>query len=63
MHNYFQRDFINFRHSLESYKIPSSDIVQFSFQPPMRCITKHLKGTKLYSIEFLRTEMTLDSSD
>ena len=27
------------------------------------CIIRHLKNTKLYSIEFLRTEMTSDSSN
>ena len=27
------------------------------------CIIKHLKNTKLYSIEFLRTETTLDFSN
>ena len=32
--------------------------VQFWFQSPKRCIIKHLKHTKLYTIEFLRTEMT-----
>ena len=38
----------------------NSDRVQFGLQSPERCITKHLKNTKLYSIEFLRTEMTAD---
>ena len=41
----------------------NSDRVQPLFQSPKRCITKHLKHTKLYSIEFLRTEMTSDPSN
>ena len=36
----------------------NSDRVQFQLQSPERCIMKHLKNTKLHSIEFLRTEMT-----
>ena len=33
-------------------------IIQFYW-----CIIKHLKNTKLYSVEFLRTEMTSDPSN
>ena len=40
-----------------------NDEVQFQFQSPERCIIKHLGNTKLYSIEFLRTEMTSDPSN
>ena len=36
----------------------SSDRVQLGFQSPKGCIMKHLKHTQLYSIEFLRTEIT-----
>ena len=36
----------------------NSDRVQLQLQSPRRCIIKHLKHTKLYSIEFLRTDMT-----
>ena len=36
----------------------NSDRVQLRFQSPRRYIIKHLKHTKLYSIDFLRTEMT-----
>ena len=40
----------------------NSDRVQLRFQSPEKCIIKHqyLKNTKLYSIEYLRTEMTPD---
>ena len=41
----------------------NSDRAQVRFQSPKRCIIKHLKHTKLYSIEFLRTEMTSDPSN
>ena len=41
----------------------NSDRVQFRFQSPQRCIIKHLKNGKQYSIEFLRTEMTSDPSN
>ena len=34
-----------------------SSLIQFC-----QCIIRHLKNTKLYSIEFLRTEMTTDPS-
>ena len=41
-----------------------TDRVQFRFQSLERCIIKHFeKNTKLYSIEFLRTEMTSDPSE
>ena len=40
-----------------------SDRVLLRFQSPKRCIIKHLKHTKLYSIEFLRTEMMSDTSN
>ena len=43
--------------------LQNSDRVQLRFQSPKRCIIKHLKHTKLYSIEFLRTEMTSDPSN
>ena len=36
----------------------NSERVQFRFQFPKWCIIKHLKDTKLYFTEFLRTEMT-----
>ena len=36
----------------------NSDRVQFRFWSPERCIIKHLKNTKLYSIEFVE-----DSND
>ena len=35
-----------------------SSLIQFHW-----CIIKHLKNTKLYPIEFLRTEMTSDPSN
>ena len=41
----------------------NSDRVQLQFQSPKRCIIKHLNHAKLYSIEFLRTEMTSDPSN
>ena len=41
----------------------NGDRVQLGFQSPKWCIIKHLKHTKLYSIEFLRTEMTSDLSN
>ena len=34
------------------------DRIQIHFQPPERCIVKHLKNTKLNSIKLLRTKMT-----
>ena len=37
-------------------------VVQF-FNSIYWCIVKHLKNTKLYSIEFLRPEMTSDPSN
>ena len=40
----------------------NSDRVQFRTRSPKRYIIKHLKNTKLYSVKFLRTEMTSDSS-
>ena len=39
---------------------PHSGRIQFRFQSPKRCIIKHFKNTKLYSIALLRTEMTSD---
>ena len=49
--------------SIQNYCSKKSDRVQFRFQSPERCIMKHLKNTKLYAIEFSRTEMTSDPSD
>ena len=43
--------------------LQNSDRVQFGSQSPKQCIMKHLKNTKLYSIEFLRTEITSDRSN
>ena len=37
--------------------------VQVRFHSPERCIIRHLKNTKLYSVEHLRTEMTSDPSN
>ena len=41
----------------------NSDRVQFWFQSPQLCVIKHLKNTKLYSVDFPRTEMTLYPSN
>ena len=54
---------INSPHNFSVQNRPqNSDRVRLRFQSPRRCIIKHLKNTKLYSIEFLRTEMTSYSS-
>ena len=56
--------FINSQYNFSIQNCPqNSDRVQLRFQSPKRCIIKHLKHTKLNSIEFLRTEMTSDLSD
>ena len=53
--------FINSQYNFSIQNCPqNSDIVQLRFQSPKLCIIKHLKHTKLNSIEFLRTEMTSD---
>ena len=58
---------IHFMNSPYNFSIQNcpqnSDRVQLRFQSPKRCIIKHLKLTELYSIEFLRTEMTSDLSN
>ena len=41
----------------------NGDKVQFQFQSPKQCIIRHLLNTKLYSIEFLRTEMMSQPSN
>ena len=56
--------FINSPYNFSIQNCPqNSDRVQFGFQSPERCIIKHLKHTKLYSIEFLRTEITTHLSN
>ena len=56
--------FINSQYNFSIQNCPqNSDRVQLRFQSPERCIIKHLKHTKLNSIEFLRTEMTSDLSN
>ena len=37
--------------------LQNSDRVQFRFQPPERCIIKHLRNRKLYSIVSLGTDL------
>ena len=37
--------------------------VQCRLQSPKHCTMKHLKNTKRYSVEFLRTEMVSDPSN
>ena len=50
---------INSPHNFSIQNCPlNRDRVQFRFQFPERCITKYLKKTKMYSIEFLGVEMT-----
>ena len=56
--------FINSQYNFSIQNCPqNSDRVQLRFQSPKWCIIKHLKHTKLNSIEFLRTEMTSDLSN
>ena len=56
--------FINSQYNFFIQNCPqNSDRVQLRFQSPKRCIIKHLKHTKLNSIDFLRTEMTSDLSN
>ena len=43
--------------------LQNSDRVQLQFQSPEKCTIKHLKHTKLYSIELLSIEMTSDPSN
>ena len=42
---------------LQSIKGPLFSCIKYNFS---QSLIKHLKNTKLYSIELLRTEMTLD---
>ena len=61
---YLIMHFINSPYNFSTQSCPqNSDRVQLRIQSPKRCIIKHLKPTKLNSIEFLRTEMTSDLSN
>ena len=52
-------------HIISPRKIVLKIVIEYSFgsSPMKKCIIKHSKHTKLYSIEFLRTEMTSDPSN
>ena len=56
---YFTTHLINSRYNFSVQNCyQNSDRVQLRSQSPERCIIKHLKNTKLCSIELLRTAMT-----
>ena len=64
IHNALVIYIINSPYNLSLQNCPQySDRVQFRFLSPELCIIEHLKNTKLYPIEFSRTEMTSDPSN
>ena len=55
--------FINSPYDFSIQNCPKRrDRVQLRFQSPKRFVIKHLKQSKLYSVAFLRTEMTSEPS-